>query len=372
MASSLIAYGIYRLDHQSLGFRQDHLLTAGVALDHARYSGASQQLQFVHDLIPRLEQIPGVEDVAIASDLPASGGKEVSFRIHGEPTLPNGERNVLNIQATPDYFQVAGISLLRGRTFANADDGKAPHVVVVNQEFVQRYFQGHNALGKQIEIHNQNTMPVWSEVVGVVSNVKYHSEIARIDPEVYQPFLQQPAASFSIMLRTSVDPSSLIPELRQTISGFDPDLPLLHAMSMDGVIEVQHNGDPVFSRLLGTFAILALILASIGIYGLIAYSVAQRTHEIGIRLAVGATGSDISWMILREGLKIAAIGSSIGLIIAIPLPRLFSSMFDGFNFDSPNLFPVVLTATLMVAAFATWIPARRAARVNPTAALRNE
>ncbi|HTY84769.1 MAG TPA: ABC transporter permease [Silvibacterium sp.] len=373
MASSLIAYGIYRLDHQSLGFRQDHLLTASIVLDHARYSSASQQLQFVRDLIPSLEQIPGVENAAVTSDLPASGGNKVSIRVQGEPSSPNDElRNVLNVETTPTYFRVVGVPLQRGRTFTDADDDKASRVVVVNEEFVQRYFQGHDVLGKQIQLDGQNATPIWSEVVGVVSNVKYSSEAARVDPEVYQPLFQKPVASFSIMLRTSVDPNSLIPELRHAVSELDPDLPLLRAMSMDGVIEVQHNGDPVFSRMLGIFAILALVLASIGIYGLIAFSVLQRTHEIGIRLALGAKRSDISWMILREGLRIAVIGSSIGMVIAIPLPRLFNSMFTGFHFDAFNIFPTVLTATLLVAAFATWVPARRAARVDATAALRNE
>jgi putative ABC transport system permease protein len=371
MASSLIVYGIYKLDHQRLGFRSDHLLTAGVVLDHERYSNSSHQLQFVQDLIPRLEQVPGVEDAAVTSDLPSSGGRTTAIRFPGEPPMPNSEqRTVIDVRVTPDYFEVAGISLLRGRTFTAADKSGGPRAVVVNQEFVRRYLQGHDALGKRLQL--SDATQVGSEIVGVVSDIKYSSEGARILPEVYEPISQDPANSISFMIRTSVDPNSLLPELRHILSGMDPDLPLLRAMSMDEVIQVQHNGDPVFSQMLGIFALLALLLAAIGIYGLIAYSVVQRTHEIGIRVALGAKRSDVSWMILREGITIAVIGSSIGLALAVPLPKLFDSMFSGFHFAAPVIYPIVLSATLVVSAVSSWIPARRASRVDPTAALRAE
>ncbi|MGH9606088.1 MAG: ABC transporter permease, partial [Terracidiphilus sp.] len=231
MGSSLIVHGLYRLDHQRLGFRHDHVLTAGIVLDHARYGDPSQQLQFVRDLMPRMEQIPGVEDAAVTSDLPASGGNTASIRIQSEPAPPdNGQRSALDVQTTPGYFQVAGVSLLRGRTFTEADNGQAPRVVLVNQEFVHRYLGGRNALGKRIRVGDQNAAPVWSGIVGVVSNVKYYSDDTRIDPEVYQPFSQRPVASFSLMMRTSVDPDSVIPELRRAVAGLDPELPLLHVM----------------------------------------------------------------------------------------------------------------------------------------------
>ncbi|MGB6191090.1 MAG: ABC transporter permease [Terracidiphilus sp.] len=373
LGSCLIIRGIYKLEHQKLGFRLDHLLTAGVVLDHARYSDTGQQLKFVHDLVSRLQRIPGVETVAVASNLPATGGGRVSIRIEGEPIAPTGaQRDALNILVTPDYFATAAVPLLRGRAFTEADDSKAPRVAVINQEFARRFFGSQDAIGKRILIEGEGTTPTWTEIVGVASDVKASSEETRVDPQVYRPFLQQPMASFSLMLRTNVEANSLIPDLRHTVAELDPELPLLSVMNMDGVIESQRNGDPVFTKMLTIFASLALILAAIGIYGLLAYSVSQRTQEVGIRLALGAKRSDISWMILREGLKVAGIGSAIGLAIAVPLPRLFDSMFVGIHFGAPVLYPVVLAAVLTVAIVATLVPARRAARIDPLVALRSE
>lgn len=371
--SGLIARALYRLEHQKLGFRLDHLLTAGVVLDHARYSDASQQLQFVRDLMPRLQQIPGVESAAVASSLPATGGDSVPTRIEGEPvSLGDGQHNALDAVVTAKYFQTAAVPLLRGREFTDADDSKAPRVVIVNQEFVRRFLGNHDALGKHIQVGNEGTAPAWSEIVGVTSNVKAFSEQPYVNPEVYQPLLQRPIASFSIMLRTNVDTDSLIPDLRHAVAGLDPELPLLRVMNMDGVVESQRSGNPVFTKILVIFASLALILAAIGIYGLIAYSVRQRAREIGIRLALGAKPSDISWMILREGLKVAGFGSAIGLAIAVPLPRLFDSIFFGMHFGAPGLYPIVLAAVLTVAIAATWIPARKATCIDPLVALRDE
>jgi predicted permease len=372
IGSTLLIRGIYVLEHQYLGFRQDHLLTAGVALDHARYGEASQQVQFVRSLVPSLRKIPGVEDAAIVSELPSTGAGSVPVRVKGEPELRVNQQTAADVVITPDYFQVAGISLLRGRTFTEADDASAPRVVLVNQEFVHRYLHDRDPLGKQIQLDVKDAVPGWSEIVGVVSDVKSYSEETRVDPQVYQAFLQRPVSSFSIMAQSNVEPDSVIPALRHAVAGLDVELPLLRVMSMQGVIEAQRNGDPLFTRMLAIFAFLALVLAAIGIYGLIAYSVSQRTQEIGIRLALGAKESDISWMILREGLKIAGIGSVIGLVMAAPLPKIFGAIFTGIPFSAPEIYPMVLAVMLLVAVFATFVPARRATHVNPTAALRSE
>ena len=370
---SLLVRGIYMLERQKLGFRPDHILTAGVSLDRARYSDSSQQSAFVRSLVSRLQQIPGVEDAAIASSLPSSGFGTVPIRIKGEPESPaSQQRFASNVVVTTDYFQVAGVPLLRGRAFTETDDANTPRVVLINQEFAHRYFPDRDPLGKQIRVDTKDTEPAWSEIVGVVSDVKSYSEETRVDPEVYQAFLQRPVSYFSIMLRSNVEPDSLMPALRQAVAGLDVELPLLRVMSMEGVIDSQKNGNPLFTQMLGIFSLLALALAAIGIYGLVAYSVGQRTHEIGIRLALGAKGSDISWMILREGLKIAAIGSAIGLVMALPLPKLFGSIFTGLSVNAPGLYPIVLAAMLLVAILAIFGPARRAMRVDPTAALRSE
>ncbi len=373
VGSCLLIRGVYVLEHQPVGFRHDHLLTAGIALDHARYSEASKQIQFVRAVVPRVRHMPGVENVAITSDLPATGPGSVPIHIKGQPESPSkGARNAVDVVVTPEYFDVAGISLLRGRTFAEMDDAGAPRVVVVNQEFVHRFLQDRDPLGTAVQLDISGAAPAWSEIVGVVSDVKSYSEDTRIDPEVYEAFSQRPVTSLSLMVRTGVEPNSLIPDLRQTVAELDAELPLLHVMSMDGVINAQRKGNSLFTGLLATFALLALLLASIGIYGLISYSVGQRTHEIGIRVALGADTANISRMVMRQGFKLAAIGSLLGLLLALPLPRVFNSIFMGILFSAPGVYPIVLVAIVAVAMLATYAPARRASRVNPAAALRNE
>jgi len=371
IGTGLLIRGLFLIEHQNLGFRTDHLLTANVALDNARYTDASQQTLFVQGLIPRLSQLPGVEAAAVASDLPATGPESVPIKLKGQPDPPaNQKHTALDVVVTTDYFRVVGIPLLRGRTFAETDNLKAPLVVVVNQEFVHRYLQDKDALGKQIQLDIKSAAPQWAEIVGVVNNVKSYSEETRDDPHVYEPFLQRPLPSFSLMLRTLSDPNSLTPPLRAAVAQLDAELPLAHVMTMDAVIDSQRNGNPFFTRVLGSFALLALILAAIGIYGLIAYSVGQRTHEIGIRMALGAKGSDILRLILREGVKMTAIGSAIGLVMALPLPKVFESIFDGLHLREPGLYVFVLVAMVVVTMFATYIPARRATHVDPNEALR--
>jgi predicted permease len=373
IGSCLLIRGVFLLDHQKLGFRTDHVLTASVTLDHARYGDASKQLLFIHRLIPRLQRIAGVENVAIASNLPATGADSIPIHIKGEPQLSaNQQRSALDAVVTTNYFQVADIPLLRGRTFTEMDGVSAPRAVLVNQEFVRRYFHDQDPLGKQIQLDIKDTLPGWSTIVGVVSNVKAYSEETRVDPEVYESFFQRPLASYSLMLRSKIEPNSLPSALHRAVAQLDSDLPLASVMSMDTVIDRQRGGNPFFTRVLGSFALLALILAAIGVYGLVAYSVGQRTQEIGIRMAIGAEGSDIRRMILRGGFKMTAIGSTLGLVIALPLPRLFDAMFPGLHTGAPLLYLIVLTAMLIVAALATYMPARRAAHVNPIAVLRNQ
>jgi hypothetical protein len=275
------------------------------------------------------------------------------------------------VVVTPDYFQVIGVSLVSGRAFSDRDNATAPRVVVVNQEFVHKYFQDHDPVGKQIQLDISGVPPVWSEIVGVVGNVKT-DPVPGSKPQVYEAYVQRPVASFSLMLRSAVDPASLAPALRHVVAQLDPELPLLRVMSMDSVIEAGTNGNPLFTRLLATFAILALALSAIGIYGLIAYSVGQRTHEIGIRLALGAKPSDISRMILRQGFQVAAVGSAIGFTMALPLPKVFDAIFGLVRFAAPVIYLVVLAVMLMVVFCATLGPARRATLVDATAALRNE
>jgi predicted permease len=324
-------------------------------------------------VIPRLKQIPGAEGVAVTSDLPATGPGSVNFRIQGESEpQANQQLNVLDSVVSTEFFRTSGIPLLRGRTFTDMDSTTAPRVIVVNQEFVHRHLHDQNPLGKQIRLDVPGAAPQWSEVVGVVGNVKTYSEATRDDPQVYEPLLQRPVSSFSLMVRTSADPNSLAPTLRNAVRQLDAELPLAQVMSMPTVIDRQKGGDEIFLQVLGAFALLALALAAIGIYGLIAYSVGQRTHEIGIRMAVGASRLDVLCMILWEGSKMTLIGAAIGFALAVPLPKVFAAMFFDLQLGEPRIYLVVPGAILLVALLATYIPARRATRVDPMSALRQE
>jgi putative ABC transport system permease protein len=204
-----------------------------------------------------------------------------------------------------------------------------------------------------------------------VANVKNYSEAPDVDPAVFEAFFQRPLSSFSIMVRVRTDPNSLSSDLRNAIEQADSDLPLDRVMSMTSVIDLQKGGDVLFLRMLGIFALLALLFAAIGIYGLVAYSVGQRTHEIGIRVALGAGSSQVLRMVLFEGLKMAAIGAALGFALSLALPKVFGAMFTGINFVEPGVYFIVPLAIIAVSMLATYIPARRAATVDPTIALRN-
>jgi putative ABC transport system permease protein len=374
VGTGLLIRGIYSLEHQRLGFRTDHLLTAGLVLD-IRYPDAAAHERFVRELLARLHEIAGVESAAVTVNLPSGGAEHLKLHIQGVAEAPpSQQRTTEHVTVTSEFFAAAGIAALHGRTFTDQDNANTRRVVVVNQRFVERYLAGSDAVGRLVKLEeNDGTSPIWERIIGVVSDVKSYSEETRVDPMVYEPFEQRPTAGmFSVMLRGQAAPVSMIPALRHAVGELDPELPLLNVMSMEKVIDKQRNGGPVSEEIFGTFAGLALALAAIGIYGLIAYSVRQRTQEFGIRLALGAKQSDIAGMILREGLKITAIGSSIGLLVALPLGRLFDSMFPGIEFISPGVYPMVLVIMIIVATASTYGPARGATKVDPTAALRSE
>jgi len=373
VGTGLLFRGISLVEHQALGFRADHLLTAGVALDNARYQTASQQIRFVRDTISRLQNIPGAQAVAATSDLPATGPATVTLRIKGQPELPANQRlRARDSVITPDFFQAAGIPLLRGRAFTDMEDAAAPPVIIVNQEFVHRYLKDQEPLGQWVHLDVSGIASEWSEIIGVVSDVKGYSEASTYDAGIYEPLLQRPVPSLSLMVRTSSEPSGLASALRSAVAQVDAELPLTRVISMPALLERQSAGNPFFVGVLASFAFLALVLSAIGIYGLIAYSVGQRRHEIGIRVALGAGRSQMLRMVLGEGLKMISIGAAIGLVLAAPLPKVFGALFYDLPISEPRVYVVVLVAVVAVALLATYLPARRATRVDPMVALRHE
>lgn len=361
------------LNHD-LGFQPAHLLTALITLDDARYKGDAKQVAFVEEILRRVEHIPGAQAVAVASDLPATEADSVTFQIRGHEELPPNQRpSAVHYVVSPEYFRVAGVALMRGRMFMQTDNSTNPRVVVVNREFVHRNLQNQEPLGKQIALDISGKAATgWSEIVGVVGNVKTYAEAQRDDPEVYEAFAQRPVASFSLMVRAGGDPNGLATDLHNAVGQVDADLPLSYVMSMPAMIDRQTQEDRFFTGVLAGFGVLALLLAAIGIYGLVAYSVGQRTHEIGIRMALGARAPDVLRMILWQGIKMAVIGGAIGLLMALPLPKVFDAILNDMKISQPWVYFIVPLAVLAVAIFATYLPARRAAQVDPMRALRQE
>jgi len=373
IGTGLLIRGIYMLEHQALGFRSADLLTANVTLDRAKYKDAPRQIQFVREVMPHIESIAGVEDVAATSNLPARGPDSVNLSIKGDVEQPSSQPlSTLDSVVSVDYFRTAGIPVLKGRAFTEMDDATAPKVVVVSQEFVHRHLHDQEPLGKQIRLQVSGGTGEWSEIVGVAGDVRTYSEASRYDPEVYEPLLQRPLPSFFLMIRTTRDPSSVAPDLRDAVSRVDEELPLDQVMSMPAVIDRQKRGDKLFVVVLGFFAVMALILAAIGIYALIAYSVGQRTREIGIRMALGAGRGHVLRIILWEGLKMTGIGAAIGLVPTLPLPKIFESVFFDLHLREPRLYFFVPAVIFAVAMLATYVPAWRATRVDPMVALRYE
>jgi putative ABC transport system permease protein len=356
IGTGLLFVGIFRIEHQNLGFQADHLLTAGFTLDEARYKDAGHRTEFVRDLVLKLGQIPGSEAAAVTSDLPASGAGRVTMHIEGQPeAAPNESLSAFDFVVSSGYFHAAGIALLRGRTFTDTDTTSAPAVIVVNQKFVERFLNGSDALGRRVRLEVNGGATDWRQIVGVVGNVKPFSQVSQDSPQMYEPFLQRPVPGFSVLVRTAIAPDGLAAAVRGAVAQMDNELPLSNVMTMSAVLDRQNAGDTFFSRVLASFAIMALLLAAIGIYGLMAFSVAQRSHEIGIRMAVGAKNQDILRMIMRQGLKMAAIGGAIGLALALPLPRLFSALFFDLHVNEPRLYFIVPAVILLVTAFATYL-----------------
>lgn len=373
IGTGLLFVSIFRTEHQNLGFPPGHLLTANVTLDDAKYKDASQKIAFLRDLLPGLQEMPGAQATAASSELPAALFNRAGFQIEGQPDLPPGQtQTALDEVVTPDYLRTTQIPLIKGRPFSPTDTATSPPVVLVNQKFVERFLLGKEALGQHLRLQVNGAPSGWAEVVGVIGNVKSYSESRKEDPAIFESYLQRPIPSFFLMVRTTTDPNALISTMRNEVAKSDSELPLAQLQPMQAVIERQKGGDEFFSRALGAFAALALVLAAIGIYGLIAYSVGQRNHEIAIRMAMGAKSEDVLRMILREGMLMTALGAAIGFVMSIPLPKVFGAIFIDLQANEPRIYLLVPLLTLLLALLATYIPARRAARVDPVHALRQE
>jgi predicted permease len=353
------------------GFRADRLLTAHISLPYPRYEDEVRRKQFFARTLERISAVPGIESVGLTSALPMTdynsrvwlqveGGR--GDREQGKPPTPMG---VIN----PDYFQTMGISLRAGRLFDARDRAETPPVIILSQSLAAKLYPGENPIGKRINTARENN-PEWTEIVGVVSDIRQQGLDQEISPMVYQLYRQRAPDQILIAVRSALAISQLAAILRAAVQAVDPDQPLDEVMTMDERLSQRSASRRFTLILVGMFAMLALTLAAVGVYGVISYVVSQRTQEIGVRMALGAQTSDILKLFLKQGLLLALGGVGIGLLAALAATRVMNSLLFDVRATDPLTFAGVALLLALIALVACWAPARRATKVSPIMALR--
>ncbi|MGA3301118.1 MAG: ABC transporter permease, partial [Candidatus Acidiferrales bacterium] len=378
IGSGLLLRSFSRLQEVSPGFQPDHLLVADLPLSQNAYAKPELRYEFFDRLVERAKTLPGVKSAGAASFLPVSGGGSlIQFNIEGRPPktphdyVAAGYRTV-----TPQYMETMGVPLLQGRNIAAGDVEKAPAVVVINASMARTYFPGENPLGKRMQIGATPDKDVpYMEIVGVVGDVLQGLD-TDAKAEMYLPYRQAdtvlPVFQLSVVLRTSGDPRLQAAALRSAVREIDPNQPVVKIRTMEENMATSVTEPRFRTWLIGIFAALALVLAAVGIYGVMSYSVNQRTNEMGIRVTLGAQPNDVFRIVVGEGLRLALIGVGVGLIGALAATRVLRTFLYGVSAIDPVTFAVTAALLTLVAVAACYFPARRATRVDPMVALRYE
>ena len=368
--AGLMIRSFHQLQEVDPGFDPNNILSLSVSLPGAKYPEDAQQQGFFDQAEQRIRRLPGV--VAVGSTTtPALTG----YRWTGDTTIEGRPpedyvREVRHKEVTPDYFRAMGIPLLSGRFFAASDNDKGQRVIIVNAALARRCFPGEDPIGKRLKFGRPQDQDPWQTIIGVVNDEKQDGLGAEVKPEIYQSHLQSAQSQMTLMVRAATDPQSLIGAVRQEIRALDRGLALYDVKTMRAAIYESVARERFITLLLIVFAAMALALASVGIYGVMSYSVTQRTREIGVRMALGARTSDVLKLVVTQGGKLAAAGVTIGLVSAFALTRLMKSLLFGISATDPATFIAVALLLTGVALLACWIPARRAAKVDPMIALR--
>jgi putative ABC transport system permease protein len=373
VGSGLLVRTFSRLQQVDLGFDSGHVLTAQIVLPAAKYTGGEQQAAFFNSLRERLASTPGVQVVGLSTDVPLTGGYNyITFDVVGRPAPGPGETSpdAVPTTASPEYFSALKIPLQAGRLFDATDVPNAPQVAIVNRELVQKHFGGRNPIGERITFGNPSDSTGWLTIVGVVGSTRLEGVGLETYPQVFTPLAQSPVPFLYVVARTIGDPLAFAPVLRRELAALDPAQPISDVASMDERAASSVAQFKLNSIIVTLFAAVALVLASVGIFAVISYAVAQRTREIGIRMALGAARLDVLRLIVRDGMTPAAVGVVIGTAGAFGATRLMRSLLYGVSATDPIVFGLVATMLVLVAVGACYLPARRAARVDPNVALR--
>jgi putative ABC transport system permease protein len=374
VGAGLLIQSLWRLRQVNPGFESQNLLTFVVGIPDVRYP-TNKQAQFYRDLIERIEKLPGVRSTSSVIPLPLGGDDfSISFETEGRPLAKGDLPSADFFDVQVGYFKTLGISILKGRDFTERDNKQGPPVIIVNQAFARKFFPNEEAVGKRIKpgISTDTDDPAMREIIGVVSDIRNRNLSSDLRPGYYLPAAQVPFSQMTLVVRTTNDPHSVITAVQNEVHAMDSELPIFNVKTMDEYISATVAGPRFNATLLVIFAGVALILTIVGLYGVMSYSVAQRTNEIGIRMALGAQTSDVLRLIVSQGFKLVLIGLGIGLIGAFALTRVIASLLFGVTTKDPLTFAAVAVLLALVALLACYIPARRATRLDPLHALRYE
>jgi putative ABC transport system permease protein len=373
VGAGLMMKSLLRLLQTDVGFKTENLLTMGMVLPPTKYTENNQLINFSEQIQERVRSLPGVTNVGTVDILPLNGGNTTRFYIDGDPVPQPGKEIEANMRFVSDsYFQTLGVPLISGRMFDQRDTPDKPNVVIIGKTIAERLFAGRDPVGKKIRYNAIEAPPV--EIVGVVGDVKITGLDEAVKPVLYYPYRQNASPFANIVVRTSGDATALTASVRNEIRNLEPETAILNVNTMDQMIAQTPAS---FMRrfpalLISIFAVVALLLASIGIYGVVSYSVSQQTHYIGVRMALGASPSDILRMVLKQGLVLAVAGVVIGVVAALGLMRLLRTLLFEVSTSDVTTFAIVTSTLFVVALVACYLPARRATKVDPLTALRYE
>jgi predicted permease len=371
VSAGLLIRSFWRLTYADPGFRTSRILTMGLDAVDTRYKKPSDRVQFYSQVMDRLKTVPGIESAGMVNRLPLNGSNVlIGVSIPGTAVTTEKPESIDRRVADPDYFRTLEIPLLKGRFFARDDQPDSPKVAIINQAFQQRFWPNEDPLGKQAILATKEPLTV--TIVGVVGNVRHHGLAARVQPELYVPYAQAAPEVMTVVMRTAQAPSSVIGAVRSQVWTLDRQMPVNNLPTMEEVVSTSMTQPRFRTALLGSFALLALLLSAVGIYGVVSYSTSRRSSEIGIRVALGARRINILGLILGQGVKLALIGVVFGLILSIFATQLLSSLLYGIKPYDPLTMAVVPVLLIFVALIACYVPARHALEVNPVMALRME
>jgi putative ABC transport system permease protein len=369
--AGLLMRSFLRLRAVDTGFRTENLLTMETFLPPARYPKAEHQRAFFQQVIRQLEAVPGVQSVGASIGLPFTDASIFfSFNLDGQSSPSDGKLIASYRAISPNYFRTMGIQLIAGRDFSEQDQVQAPGVVIVNRSFARRYFQGEDPLGKQIDIGDGYNKP--REIVGVVADAKSKTLTTSAAPEMYVIYLQRPWPWLRYAVRSSIAPDALTSAVRKVVWSVDKDIAVTEVKTMNRLIAQSITEPRFYFVLLSLFAVIALLLAALGIYGVMAYGVKERTQEIGIRMAIGAQRTAVLLLVVKQGMKLAFCGVVLGWFAALAATRVLTKLLFGVSTADPATFAGMSLLLAVVALLACYLPARRATKIDPIIALRYE